>query len=57
MSGCGRGGEGRPHASPRPWVPSALSSETRGYGIRFTPRVTTVIVPALSGVALPGAKS
>ena len=57
MSGGGRGGEGRPHALPRPWVPSAFELETRGYGIRFAPRVTTVIVPALSGVALPGAKS
>jgi hypothetical protein len=28
-----------------------------GYGVRFAPRVTTLMVPALSGVALPGAKS
>jgi hypothetical protein len=58
MSGFGRGGEGRPHALPRPRVPSALLNlGCVGYGIRFAPRVTTVIVPALSGVALPGAKS
>ena len=58
MTGGGRGGEGRPHALPRPWLPAApLNLGRVGYGIRFAPRATTVIVPALSGVALPGAKS
>jgi hypothetical protein len=28
-----------------------------GYGIWWAPRLTTLIVPALSGVELPGAKS
>ena len=54
MNGCGRGGEGRPRALPRHWIPSPFGCGA-GYGIRFAPRVTTVIVPALSGLALPGA--
>ena len=58
MSGGGRGGKGRPHALTRPWIPAALLTVKRGgYGIRLAPRATTRIVPALSGVALPGAKS
>ena len=59
MSGFVSGGDGRRRALPRHWVPSAFISlgPRRGYGIRFAPRVTTWIVPALSGVALPGAKS
>jgi len=55
MSGCGSGGEGGRTPLPATGYRRSPYLEGLGYGIRCGPRATTLMVPALSGVALPGA--